>query len=469
LASRRVALLSALLVAPAVAADHSDWFTLSADGIRTGYAHDEQLTKGDAITQRETITLFVRQLGRSSRAEYRVEFRSSVDDGRPLSFAYEYSAGTVNVGWAGTFANGSLRIRAAHGDPPRTLELPADTLFTPDRSARFAALWKKQEAELNALGFDPMRRSAGRLHAKVVADATDDVHVRVNSGPSLNATEENIWFAHDGAIQRIETNAFGARIVWTPCARDCDARVAQPMDAMAHLVVRSPVRIPPRFLHRQIRYVITRNDSIPPELAHTAEQAVVVEGARAIVSVCADCGNAEHPTETELAHYLAPNAWVRSDDAEIRHLALSTVARSASADLRMRKLTELVWHRMRGNNDFLGYADAVSALHTGSGDCTEFAVLLAALARAQGIPARIASGLAYSSRFSGKKDVFSPHMWVQAWNGTRWKSYDAALAGFDATHIALAIGNGEPDDVSRLMAQLPQLRIENAGVVRDDP
>jgi transglutaminase-like putative cysteine protease len=132
-----------------------------------------------------------------------------------------------------------------------------------------------------------------------------------------------------------------------------------------------------------------------PRLTMTPEQAVVFDDARAIVTVCPACGAAEHPTNAELQRYLAPNAWVRSDDAEIRSLALNTVMRGASTDYRMRKLTELVVRRMRGGNDFLGYADAVTALHTGSGDCTEFAVLLAALARAQGIPARIAVFIYY--------------------------------------------------------------------------
>jgi hypothetical protein len=56
---------------------------------------------------------------------------------------------------------------------------------------------------------------------------------------------------------------------------------------------------------------------------------------------------------------------------------------------------------------------------------------------------------------------------VQSWDGRRWTSYDAGLDGFDSTHIALAVGSGEPDEVNRTTAQLPLLRIEKAGVVRE--
>ncbi len=99
-----------------------------------------------------------------------------------------------------------------------------------------------------------------------------------------------------------------------------------------------------------------------------------------------------------------------------------------------------------------------------SGDCTEFSVLLAALARSRGIPARIAVGFAYSDRFSGKKDVFSPHTWVQAWTGKRWVSYDAGLGEFDATHIAVAIGDGDPLDMQAVAA--PEWRIEKLGLLK---
>jgi len=187
------------------------------------------------------------------------------------------------------------------------------------------------------------------------------------------------------------------------------------------------------------------------------------DGARAVVTICDACGDTERPTTAELALYLASNAWVQNDDPEIHHLALNTVPHSASVNFRMRKLQELVVHRMlSGHADFLGYSDALTALHTGSGDCTEFAVLLAALARAQGIPTRVVAGLAYSDRFSGKKDVFSPHAWVQAWDGARWRSYDAALNGFDSTHIALAVGSGDPGEFDTLLAQLPLLKIEKS-------
>jgi hypothetical protein len=52
------------------------------------------------------------------------------------------------------------------------------------------------------------------------------------------------------------------------------------------------------------------------------------------------------------------------------------------------------------------------------------------------------------------------------WDGHTWKSYDAALNGFDATHIAFAVGDGTPGELDAAFAQLGHLKIEKAAVVR---
>jgi hypothetical protein len=181
--------------------------------------------------------------------------------------------------------------------------------------------------------------------------------------------------------------------------------------------------------------------------------------------VCARCGEPAVETARSLAPYLRANAWVRSDAPAIRRLSRLAGRSDQSLEVRMRRLAAQVRKRMHGGADFLGYADAVQALRTGRGDCTEYAVLLASLARAQGIPARLAVGMAYSSQFTGRKDAFSPHAWVQVYDGSRWVSYDAAFDGFDSTHVALATGTGEPAAMFDAFLQLRQLRIERLGAV----
>ena len=65
----------------------------------------------------------------------------------------------------------------------------------------------------------------------------------------------------------------------------------------------------------------------------------------------------------------------------------------------------------------VGYASAAEVVESRQGDCSEFAVLTAALCRAVGIPAQVAVGVAYVQDFMGLEG-FGGHAWAQAYVGT---------------------------------------------------
>jgi transglutaminase-like putative cysteine protease len=105
------------------------------------------------------------------------------------------------------------------------------------------------------------------------------------------------------------------------------------------------------------------------------------------------------------------------------------------------------------------------------GDCTEFAVLTAALCRAMGIPARIVVGIAYVDEFMGYENVFGGHAWTEAYIGNRWVGLDAAFkaggyGGYDAGHIALTTSSGELEDYFSLIFNIGQFEIEDVKIVR---
>ena len=57
-------------------------------------------------------------------------------------------------------------------------------------------------------------------------------------------------------------------------------------------------------------------------------------------------------------------------------------------------------------------------------------------------------------------------MWVQAWDGQRWTSYDAALGQFDAGHIALVVGDGDPQGMRGALDLVRRLRIADAAAIK---
>ena len=84
-------------------------------------------------------------------------------------------------------------------------------------------------------------------------------------------------------------------------------------------------------------------------------------------------------------------------------------------------------------------ATASQVAATLEGDCTEHAVLLAGLARARGVPARVAIGLVYSPATQS----FVYHMWDEIWTGQRWMPLDSTLGhgGIGAAHLKLTDSN----------------------------
>lgn len=179
----------------------------------------------------------------------------------------------------------------------------------------------------------------------------------------------------------------------------------------------------------------------------------------------------DEPDET----HLAASAMVNHKDPKIRELMRQALgddgAKLARAE-KARRLAQFVAGYVESKNLNVGYASASETARTATGDCTEHAVLLAALLRAADIPSRTVSGLIYVDCFLDHAEVFGYHMWTQAWlvdeatGKGRWVDLDATLddGGFDAAHIMIAT-NSHADgraanDLIQLTPLIGRLRIE---------
>ena len=195
--------------------------------------------------------------------------------------------------------------------------------------------------------------------------------------------------------------------------------------------------------HDGLRYTLASKDTAAKiELPSTDEQRVSREGTALHVEI-ANAGKTASNDKPVAADREA-NAWLQSDAKEVAALAQEGAGAAASDLDKMRALESFVRGYIKDKNLSVGYASALEVVKTREGDCTEHAVLLAALGRAMKIPTRVVDGLAYTGSFAGAERVFVPHAWVQAWIDGRWQSFDAALNGFDAGHIALSVGDGDP-------------------------
>ncbi len=91
---------------------------------------------------------------------------------------------------------------------------------------------------------------------------------------------------------------------------------------------------------------------------------------------------------------------------------------------------------MTKKNFSQAFASAAEVAESREGDCTEHAVLLAALLRACGIPSRVAIGLVYVEHAGG----FGYHMWTEAYLDGQWLPLDGIMGqgGTSAAYLKLA-------------------------------
>lgn len=138
------------------------------------------------------------------------------------------------------------------------------------------------------------------------------------------------------------------------------------------------------------------------------------------------------PTEADLR----PNSLIQSDDPQIVAMARE-VAGSKKDPWQIALALERHVPAVITKTDYTqAFATASEVLKTHTGDCTEHAVLLAALARASGIPARVAMGLVYMPG----RQAFGYHMWTEVYINNQWLGIDGTLArsGIGAAHLKLA-------------------------------
>lgn len=164
------------------------------------------------------------------------------------------------------------------------------------------------------------------------------------------------------------------------------------------------------------------------------------------------------PADPDLERYLRPESFIESDAPEIIAEAQAAVRTVTGTRARAERLTRHV-NAILEKKPTVSLPSAREVLRTKVGDCNEHTVLYVAMARAIGIPARIAVGLVSVG------GAFYYHAWPEVYiaddrtRGT-WLPVDPTLNEFpsDATHLRLARGGLEQQ--SRILPLIGRLQIE---------
>lgn len=140
---------------------------------------------------------------------------------------------------------------------------------------------------------------------------------------------------------------------------------------------------------------------------------------------------------------------VQSDDRNIREQAAKIIGKEQDAREAAKKLNTWVYEAVN-KQPVVSIPSAVEVLKQKVGDCNEHTTLYTALARAIGIPARMAAGIVYM------KNGFYYHAWPEVWLG-QWTAIDPTFNQFpaDATHIRFVTGDlAKQAEILRLVGKL---------------
>ncbi len=433
------------------------WFVVSVAGKKIGYQRQVLETVGDHLRQTDTLDIVIERGGQKA-ALYSETLTEENSAGLPLSFAVRYRASNQETLTQGrVMPDRSVQITEsvnAVARPMRTLQLDPAALFPYAQIKKLRASGLKPGSSIQFVAFDPSVMLSFPVVTKVIRAERANTFagskslLRVEQVMRLPNTDfpSSALVDEKFNLYQLDTEIGGLKMRLAASSR---ADALAPNDVSNFFIeqfAKSQRALSVAQAGAALGYRIrlkTKTSALAPQ---TDEQRVTANATGFDVLICARCGaaNAVEKTPAALALASKPTAWLQSDDPGIKAAALAQTKAKVSGLDKMRALESFVSAHMSQSNLSTAYASAKEAFESKTGDCTEHALLLAAMGRAAGLPTRIVGGLAYAPDYLGQHDIFVPHAWMQAYVDGRWQSFDAALGRFDAGHIALAITDGDP-------------------------
>lgn len=187
-------------------------------------------------------------------------------------------------------------------------------------------------------------------------------------------------------------------------------------------------------------------DPLGNEILHFEFENVPPYGSK-IVSITADLKMAPHATGAdrgEIARFKQPERFIESDDINVVELAREL--RQSSPAESLKAAYDWVTTNLKSEIYIPEDRGAAYALSARSGDCTEFAYLLTALARANDVPARPVGGYVFKGNSIVKAVDY--HNWTEFFGGDYWQIVDGQKKTFmrDQTdYVAMRIIAGGAD------------------------
>jgi hypothetical protein len=475
-----IGLLTLLCPRAATRAD-TQYSAAFIDGKKVGYSIHTRTVDANGVTTDDDISLTISRVGTPITVRM-TEKTVETAAGKPLGFESVQLLGAMTVKVSGVVEpNGTVRVASSSLGQQSKNSMPWPAGAVMSEGLRLMTLQKgfKTGAQYTASVFSPSLMQV--LEAKVTIGEKKPIDLLGRVVPLIETTTvmtvpgagevATISYVDDNLepLKSI-TPIAGMRVEMVSCAKEFALGKVDVVDMIGNMFVKSPTRLSDLGSTPAIHYWLTptadANFVIPTTDSQRAER--LPDGKTLLVvepAVAAAGGTFPYQgNDPKLLEAIAPSRYLQSDRKEIIELARKAVGDAKDAAVAARRIEAFASDYIEDRSLSVGYASAAEVAASRQGDCSEFAVLTAALCRAVGIPAQVVVGVAYVREFAGQEG-FGGHAWTQANINGKWVGLDAAFkasgrGGYDAGHIALAVGNGEPGDFFNIATALGRFKIE---------
>ncbi len=477
------------------------YYSLTLGGHPCGYSHerveqdevsaatDGTVKQGARIRTSSRIAMRFVRLGQETTVELASEFVES-SKGEPLE-AVVLQKGAERVRYE---FESPTKATLERGAVREVRELADGTWLTPCEVRAFVAA--RGDAKAPEIKFRALDVHAGFVVAEITMKRLDEVE-RVVEGRSVRCARYEVRSSiqptvavelYDAAGLVLESTTpigLGDLVsTLTNKAKADESYARASFDLLAGTFVSTkPIA---RFLSRRELVVGLESVTAMPDLPSEGAQEFVRTGEKsARVTVRVQGASAAQASDEHDPRWRKANELIDSDSEAVRALlATARLKDDASDREKVDALRLLVARHVRSKNLATAFGSASEAAKTRSGDCTEHAVLLAALCRAAGIPSRVASGLVYVPELGTNGAGWGWHLWTQALvvpaqakaeNARGWVDFDATLGagiGIDGYHIGHLLvatsdlsGGATDPAFSRALSLIGALKIEELAPV----
>jgi len=436
-----------------------EWMLATMGGQRAGYVHTTMAREGDRVTSRVISAFSLSRAGAPIEVSM-IESVTETVQGVPLEFENSMQMASVTIVTRGRVRDGQVEIAKTQFGLTQTQRLPYPRGALMAGWGMYAEQLRRgfepgTEYELDSyvpsLQTDKAVRTIIRVERREPIELLDGkkveaLRVVTTLASPMGSIDVTSWVTEDGTTLKSQMELMGLAIETYRTDKQTATQEIEAPELFLNTLVRADKHID-RQAARRLRLLlrVTGDGDGMPELPATGMQK---PGKRTQDSVVLEISRLDHEAlgqarlpaaGGDLAEYLRPNIWINSDDPQVIAMARDAAGEATApyeiADRLRRYVTDIIQDKSLS----VGFASASEVCRNKEGDCSEHAVLLAALGRVHRIPSRVVIGLVYVPWFAGSADVFGFHMWTQFRLGDQWVDFDAAQRESDCnpTHIAV--------------------------------